>query len=118
MDGKADFSYNGTARWNGIDCQVIDGKVQYTDSGENKADYVWPLTGYKTTQFFILEAVSAVSWSGVSHNGIDIPAPSGTSIQACAAGTVIKAEYSSSFGNNIEIDHGNGVHTMYLHCFP
>lgn len=29
---------------------------------------------------------------------------------------MIKAEYSSSFGNNIEIDHGNGVHTMYLHC--
>ncbi len=115
VDGKVDFSYNGTARWNGIDCQVIDGKVQYTDSGENKADYVWPLTGYKTISSSFGSRICPYHGQEF-HNGIDIPAPSGTSIQACAAGTVIKAEYSSSFGNNIEIDHGNGVHTMYLHC--
>ena len=35
---------------------------------------------------------------------------------ASASGVVTKATYSSSFGNNITIDHGNGVETMYLHC--
>ena len=35
---------------------------------------------------------------------------------ASASGVVTKASYSSIFGNNITIDHGNGVETMYLHC--
>ena len=117
VDGKVDFYYNGTANWNGTECQVINGKVQYVDTGkdENKTDYLWPLTGYKTISSSFGSRICPYHGQEF-HNGIDIPAPSGTSIQACAAGTVIKAECSNSFGNNIEIDHGNGVHTMYLHC--
>ena len=117
VDGKVDFYYNGTANWNGTECQVINGKVQYVDTGkdENKTDYLWPLTGYKTISSSFGSRICPYHGQEF-HNGIDIPAPSGTSIQACAAGTVIKAEFSNSFGNNIEINHGNGVHTMYLHC--
>ena len=117
VNGKVDFYYNGTANFNGTECQVINGKVQYVDTGkdENKTDYLWPLTGYKTISSSFGSRICPYHGQEF-HNGIDIPAPSGTSIQACAAGTVIKAQFNDSLGNNIEIDHGNGVHTMYLHC--
>ena len=108
VNGKVDFSYNGTVRWKDIDCQVINGKVQYEE-------YIWPLSGYTRLSSNFGKRICPFHGEEF-HNGIDIPAPSGTPIKACASGTVIKAAYGSSFGNNIEIDHGNGVHTMYLHC--
>lgn len=38
-------------------------------------------------------------------------------IYAAASGTVIKAAYSATgYGNNLIIDHGNGVSTLYAHC--
>lgn len=49
------------------------------------------------------------------HQGIDFTAPKGTPIQATGAGKVIKAEYSSSFGNHVIIDHGYGYKTIYGH---
>lgn len=50
------------------------------------------------------------------HNGIDMAAPSGTSILAASAGTVVSAAYSSTMGNYVMISHGNGVYTIYMHA--
>lgn len=50
------------------------------------------------------------------HGGIDFGARSGTPIRAAGSGIVIKAEYSSSFGNMVVIDHGGGISTLYAHC--
>ena len=49
------------------------------------------------------------------HEGIDFPAPVGTSIVAAAGGVVIAAEYHHEFGNMLEIDHGNNIVTRYAH---
>lgn len=49
------------------------------------------------------------------HKGIDIAVPEGTSILAAEAGTIIICRYSSSAGNYIVIDHGNGLVTKYMH---
>ena len=50
------------------------------------------------------------------HNGIDLAAPSGTPIYAAYDGDVVAAAYSSSMGNYIMIDHGNGLYTIYMHA--
>ena len=50
------------------------------------------------------------------HNGIDLAAPSGSSILAAYSGTVIAADYSSTMGNYIMINHGDGVITIYMHA--
>lgn len=50
------------------------------------------------------------------HNGIDLAAPSGTPIYAAYDGDVVAADYSSSMGNYIMINHGNGLYTIYMHC--
>jgi len=50
------------------------------------------------------------------HGGIDFTAKPGTPIVAAAAGVVVAAEYHGQYGNMIEIDHGNGLTTLYGHC--
>ena len=52
------------------------------------------------------------------NNGIDIGAPSGTSVVASASGRVILTRtsgYNGGYGLMIVIDHGNGVQTLYAH---
>ena len=51
-----------------------------------------------------------------NHQGIDISAPTGTSIVAAAAGEVVIATYSASAGNYVMISHGGGVYTVYMHA--
>ncbi|MDP9017519.1 MAG: M23 family metallopeptidase [Candidatus Eremiobacteraeota bacterium] len=39
----------------------------------------------------------------------------GETIRAAAAGTVVSADYDGGYGNKVDIDHGNGYHTLYAH---
>jgi murein DD-endopeptidase MepM/ murein hydrolase activator NlpD len=49
------------------------------------------------------------------HVGVDIRGKHGTKIRATAAGVVVKAFKNGGYGNYVEIDHGNGYHTVYGH---
>lgn len=49
------------------------------------------------------------------HSGMDIDGEKGDTVIAPANGTVVKAGYQGSYGNMIEIDHGNGLITRYAH---
>lgn len=49
----------------------------------------------------------------MTHSGIDIAAPAGTSIKACAGGTVTRIDEDDRFGIVVEINHGNGFISMY-----
>jgi hypothetical protein len=55
-------------------------------------------------------------WRGGSHSGIDIGASYGSPIYAAYGGTVWIAGYSSSAGNWIVIEHGDGIKTVYMHA--
>ena len=50
------------------------------------------------------------------HNGLDQSAPTGTPFVATADGVVTYAGWKQGFGNTIEIDHGNGIETLYAHA--
>jgi murein DD-endopeptidase MepM/ murein hydrolase activator NlpD len=50
------------------------------------------------------------------HAGIDFAAPPGTPILAAAGGVVAEAGRHPAFGNMVEIDHGNGLSTLYAHA--
>ena len=51
-----------------------------------------------------------------THAGLDIVAPTGTSIKAAASGTVTFSGWSGGYGYVVKIDHGSGVTTVYAHC--
>lgn len=50
------------------------------------------------------------------HSGLDFPAPIGTPIRASAGGRVVFAGWRSDYGNQVQIDHGNGLLTRYSHA--
>lgn len=49
------------------------------------------------------------------HKGHDYAAPTGTPTYAAAAGTVLIANYSTSAGNWVVIQHDNGLVSKYMH---
>lgn len=49
------------------------------------------------------------------HAGMDIDGERGDLVVAPANGTVIAAGYKGGYGNLVEIDHGNGLTTLYGH---
>lgn len=53
--------------------------------------------------------------AGRNHGGVDLLAPAGTPIYTAAPGTVVRSEFSQSYGYVVYIDHGNGVQTRYGH---
>lgn len=50
------------------------------------------------------------------HAGVDFAAPIGTPIFAAAGGVVATAEANPVYGNSVQIDHGNGLSTLYAHA--
>lgn len=50
------------------------------------------------------------------HKGTDIAADEGTPILAFADGTVEFIGANNSFGQYIQLDHGNGIKSLYAHC--
>lgn len=50
------------------------------------------------------------------HSGVDIAAPEGTDIYSCMEGTVVRAGWSDSYGNFVEIQNDRGDKTKYAHC--
>lgn len=52
-----------------------------------------------------------------THHGLDIAAPTGTTVAAAAGGTVTFSGWDTyGLGYCVKISHGNGVSTTYGHC--
>ncbi|MDF1616439.1 M23 family metallopeptidase [Petrocella sp. FN5] len=71
-------------------------------------NYKFPLTSFKVTSPF------GRRW-GAFHAGVDLSAPSGTTVRASDGGTVTIAGWRGNYGYLVEIDHGNGIRTRYGH---
>ena len=50
------------------------------------------------------------------HTGIDLRAASGSPILATADGVVRRAGPRGGYGNAVEVDHGDGLSTLYAHA--
>ena len=77
------------------------------------APAIWPVIGPITSSFG--EREDPFNGEGAFHAGIDISSPFGTPVHATADGTVISAGMESGYGREVQIDHGNGIDTMYGH---
>ncbi len=75
--------------------------------------FSWPVTGTITSPFGWRS--NPFGGSPEFHPGLDIAAPSGTTVTAAAAGTVIMAQWYGGYGNYVLIDHGGGYSTGYGH---
>jgi murein DD-endopeptidase MepM/ murein hydrolase activator NlpD len=83
-------------------------------SGANVPD-MWPILGPITSGFGEREDPIIGGGEGEFHKGVDIGSPDGTPVHAPADGRVTKAGPGTGYGREIEIDHGNGITTVYGH---
>ncbi|MBQ3789362.1 MAG: peptidoglycan DD-metalloendopeptidase family protein [Lachnospiraceae bacterium] len=82
----------------------------------NGGTFAWPCPKYTRISDNFGMRVHPTLGVELMHNGIDLAAPYGTAIVAAYDGKVVAADYSSSMGNYIMIDHGSGLYTIYMHC--
>src|SRR3989339_735065 len=66
---------------------------------------LWPLLSQRMTQYY--------SWK---HTGLDIGDKTGNPIYAAESGKVERAGWSTGYGYNVMINHGNGLVTLYGHA--
>lgn len=78
--------------------------------------FKWPAPSYKRISDDYGNRIHPTLGTQQFHNGIDMAAPSGSPILAAYDGEVIAASYSSTMGNYVMIDHGDGIITIYMHA--
>jgi murein DD-endopeptidase MepM/ murein hydrolase activator NlpD len=76
---------------------------------------LWPVPGHYPISDVYRQRTNPVNGKYEFHKGVDIPAPTGSSIVAADNGVVIYSGWKSGYGNTIIVDHGNGITTLYAH---
>jgi biotin carboxyl carrier protein len=82
--------------------------------------FIMPLENFRFTQDYGCSSLGFYSydpsWGCSVHDGVDLAAPSGTPLVAVQSGTVVAAGWCDcGLGYYVEIDHGDGLHTVYGH---
>ncbi len=86
--------------------------VQATFSEEE--GYVWPVKGEVQRPYSIETLMydsTMADWR--THDGIDVACEQGTPVVAAAGGIVVDVHSDDLLGTVVEIDHENGVHSVY-----
>lgn len=59
--------------------------------------------------------VAGSMWSSGYHTGVDFAVPTGTSLKAVGAGTVVSAGWAGAYGNQVVIKLDDGHYAQYAH---
>lgn len=76
---------------------------------------VWPLPSDHNIYTYYGYRKAPTAGASTYHKGLDIGGAYGSSIVSVLSGRVIATGYNSTAGRYVEIDHGRGVVTRYLH---
>lgn len=80
----------------------------------NASPSVWPVEGRLADGF--AHRTDPFSGEGAFHKGVDITAPTGTTVRTTADGIVVQAEMvAGGYGRLVIVDHGGGLQTYYAH---
>lgn len=91
----------------------------------NKTEFIWPATGQLRSRFGY--RYHPIKRTRSFHRGIDIARNNGAPVHAVKAGVIRTSRAgcvagrlgcNGGAGNFIEIDHGNGLVTQYMHLNP
>jgi len=74
-----------------------------------------PLEFQRISSGFSLARLHPILNTIRAHQGTDYAAPMGTPVYAAGSGRLVFRGVRGGYGNAIEIDHGNGIQTVYGH---
>ena len=74
---------------------------------------IWPLKTRLSSRFGWRK--DPITGEEKFHHGIDLAAKEGTPVNAALSGKVSFAGYKQKYGHVVELDHGNGLKTLYAH---
>ena len=94
---------------------TLSGFASMDDGGGLNVPDMWPILGPINSGFGEREDPVLGMGTGEFHKGVDIGSPDGTPVHAPAGGRVLKAGMANGYGREIEVDHGNGITTVYGH---
>lgn len=98
---------------------VAEEKAKLAEESRLKYDggmFKWPAPSYTAISSDYGNRVHPTLGVERFHNGVDMAAPGGSPILAAYDGKVVAADYSSSMGNYLMVDHGDGLYTIYMHA--
>ncbi len=78
--------------------------------------FAWPAPKYTRISDDYGNRIHPILGVQQFHNGVDMAAAGGSPILAAYDGEVVAASYSSTMGNYIMVDHGDGLYTIYMHA--
>jgi murein DD-endopeptidase MepM/ murein hydrolase activator NlpD len=82
-------------------------------AGSTNGMFMLPVEGQHTSGFGT--RMHPIDHEERLHSGMDIAAPTGTLIQAAAAGQVVFSDTQAGYGNVVVIQHTDGYSTLYAH---
>lgn len=85
--------------------RVDDTRFDYSASDK----FLWPVPSSKRISSYFGPR------NGRHHDGIDIPAKSGTAIVSAADGKVVHSGWMRGYGRVIVVKHPTGYHSVYAH---
>lgn len=115
--GAENISGNGTTiTMPSTGTAIGSGTISSGNATINGEIMKWPVDSTNITSYFGPRNDPTNTSVTENHGAIDISVPTGANVYATEAGTVITARYGSeTAGNYVEIDHGNGYISRYLH---
>lgn len=103
---------SGSAKQESKDTQASTSTASGQSSTTGSSGFSRPIQGatvgtaYKT---------AGSMWSSGYHTGVDFVAPTGTSLKAVGAGTVVSAGWGGAYGNQVVIKLADGYYAQYAH---
>ncbi|MDA3845520.1 MAG: peptidoglycan DD-metalloendopeptidase family protein [Vallitaleaceae bacterium] len=117
LDMQIAFQEEEEERINEGYLKAVEAMENYLQWSDGELD--WPAPGQTRITSNFGMRVHPITGVTKQHNGLDIGMPYGTTIVAAETGTVIRANYSSSYGNVVMISHGtwegHQYFTLYAH---
>ena len=98
---------------------IVESRDNSTADGNNSdsstdTEYIVPITGDIIMDFSMdMPIYQKTLDQYMTHSGLDIAAPVGTAVNACAGGTVTRIEEDDKLGIIVEINHGNDTLSVY-----
>ncbi|MGW4025961.1 M23 family metallopeptidase [Streptomyces sp. NPDC005009] len=83
-----------------------------TDQAASASGYSSPVPGAGLGTAY---KVAGSMWSSGYHTGVDFAVPTGTSLKAVGAGTVVSAGWAGAYGNQVVIQLEDGHYAQYAH---